>query len=352
MTLGPRVVKTGLSITLALYICQLLGLEPGLIAAIAAIFTLQPTIYKSWRHVLDQLQTNTLGAIVAIIAIQLFGNDAIAIGLASVLVILICLKMNMESSIGLTLVTVIAIMSAPLDEDLWFAINRFLLVLVGIASAFAVNIAVFRPKHDRMFLEKVRVVFDHISLLLRTVISDEMTERAYRERKKMLDNELERLDALFNMFDEERRKLGRLRRIDIRRFVVYKHMRETLHKGADILQIIEEHYYQGGATADMHRVFARHLEQLIKMHENILLGYEGKIKDGVLRGAEILERSSAFMGDVMAFYNEAKDRRLGLVLVGSAIYEYGFQLHRLERMVVREAGKARNKDKKAGMARA
>lgn len=341
MTLGPRVVKTGLSITLAIYVCQLLNLEPALIAAVAAIFTVQPSIYKSWRHVLEQLQTNTLGAIVAIVANHLFGNDPIAIGLASVLVILICLKMNMESAIGLTLVTVIAIMSVPLEEDLWFAVNRFLVIVVGIASAFVVNIAVFRPKHDRMYFEKVRTVFDQISLLLRTAISDEMTERAYRERKKMLTKELERLDALFGMFDEERRKLGRLRRIDIRRFVVYKHMLETLHKGADILQIIEEHYFRGDATADVHHVFDRHLEHLIKMHENILLGYEGKIKDGVLRGAEILERSSAFMKNVMAFYEDAPDQRLGLVLVGSAIYEYGFQLHRLERMVVREAAKKR-----------
>jgi len=341
MTLGPRVVKTGLSITLALYVCLLLDLEPGLIAAVAAVFTMQPSIYKSWRHVIDQLQTNTLGAIVAVAANQLIGNDPIAIGLVAVLIILICLKMKLESSIGLTLVTVIAIMSVPQDEDLLFALNRFLLVLVGIASAFAVNIAVFRPKHDRMFFEKVRTVFDHISLLLRTAISDEMTERAYRERRKVLEKELERLDALFNLFDEERRKLGRLRRIDIRRFVLYKHMRETLHKGADILQIIEEHYIRGDLAADVHRVFDRHLEHLIRMHENILLGYEGKIKDGVLRRTEILERSTAFMDNVMSFYGDAPERRLGLVLVGSAIYEYGFQLHRLERMVVREAAKSK-----------
>jgi len=148
MTLGPRVLKTGLSITLALYICAFFDLEPAIFAAVAAIFTVQPSIYKSWRQVLDQLQTNTLGAIIALAAAFLFGNEPVAIGVVSILVILICLRMKMESTIGLTLVTVLVIMSAPGDEDIWFTVNRFILILIGMGSAFVVNIAILRPKHQ------------------------------------------------------------------------------------------------------------------------------------------------------------------------------------------------------------
>lgn len=57
MTLGARVLKTGIAISLALYLCSMLGLAPGTFAAVAAVFTVQPTVYQSWRQVLDQVQT-------------------------------------------------------------------------------------------------------------------------------------------------------------------------------------------------------------------------------------------------------------------------------------------------------
>lgn len=64
MTIGARVLKTGLAVAIALWIGQLIGLESPLIAAIASIFTIQPSIYRSWMQMLDQVQSNVLGAIV------------------------------------------------------------------------------------------------------------------------------------------------------------------------------------------------------------------------------------------------------------------------------------------------
>jgi len=289
--------------------------------------------------VLDQLQTNTLGAILALAAAFLFGNEPVAIGVVSILVILICLRMKMESTIGLTLVTVLVIMSAPGDEDIWFTVNRFILILIGMGSAFVVNIAILRPKHQKMFFEKARSVFERMSLLLRTAISDEMTEKEFKNQACELSKELEQLDELFGMFDEERRKLARLRHIDVRQLVVFKQMLQSLHKGSDVLQIVEEHYFQGGHEGEVHVTFDQHMEQLIKLHEQILLSYEGKIKGGVLSHADHLNENVAFMERVMSYYTLEPERKLGLVLVGSAIFEYGFQLQRLKRLVEREANK-------------
>ncbi len=339
MTLGPRVFKTGLSITIALYVCAYFELEPAIFAAVAAIFTVQPSIYKSWKQVLDQLQTNTLGAVIALAASSLFGNEPVAIGIVAILVILICLRMKMESTIGLTLVTVLVIMSAPGDEDIWFTVNRFILILIGMGSAFIVNITILRPKHQGMFIEKARATFDRMSLLLRTAISDEMTEKEFRKQADELSKEIEQLDDLFGMFDEERRKLAKLRHIDVRQLVVFKQMLQSLHKGADILQIVEEHYIQGGHKEEVNLVFDHYIEQLTKVHEHILLSYEGKMKVGVLSHTVHLNENVAFMQRIMTFYEDEPERKLGLVLVGSAIYEYGFQLQRLERLIEREANK-------------
>lgn len=334
MTLGPRVIKTGISITLALYICQLLGWGPAIFAAVAAIFTLQPSIYKSWRQMLDQLQTNTLGAVIAIIANHLFGNEPLAIGLIAILAIIVCLKMRMENTISLTLVTVLAVMSAPTDEDIWYAVNRFLLILIGMGAAFAVNVAILRPKHGKLFMDKVEVISDRISVLLRTTISGEMTERAFKDRMDKLNQDMEQLEELYHMFDEERRKFARLRKIDQHEFDVIRQMLETLKKGKDVLQTIEEHYVKEAYTDEIHLAFDRHLEYLTRVHEHILLGIEGDIRDGALREEETLRENGAFLKRVMDAYEGDASSRLGLILTGSAIFEYGFQLHRLERLVM------------------
>lgn len=60
MAFGARMFKTGLAVTLALYMAMLLDFKSPVVAAIAAIFAMQPSIYRSWRYFLDQLQTSTL----------------------------------------------------------------------------------------------------------------------------------------------------------------------------------------------------------------------------------------------------------------------------------------------------
>ena len=62
MVFGARVWKTGIAVALALYISAWLEFTPPVIAAVAAIFAMQPSIYRSWRYFLDQLQTNIIGA--------------------------------------------------------------------------------------------------------------------------------------------------------------------------------------------------------------------------------------------------------------------------------------------------
>src|SRR5690606_13503578 len=136
-------------------------------------------------------------------------------------------KMRMENTIGLTLVTVLVIMSAPGDEDVWFAINRFLLILIGMGSAFIVNISIMRPKHGKLFMDKVTVISNRISILLRTSISNEMTDSAFKDRLEGVNKDMEQLEELFHLFDEERRKLPKLRKIDQQEFEIFSQMLGT-----------------------------------------------------------------------------------------------------------------------------
>ena len=64
------------------------------------------------------METNTLGAIIALLGLYFLGNDPFSIGLVMIIVILISLKLKMADTISLTLVTVFAIMSAP-EMKIW-----------------------------------------------------------------------------------------------------------------------------------------------------------------------------------------------------------------------------------------
>src|SRR5690606_7762347 len=143
----------------------------------------------------------------------------------------------MGSTIGLTLVTVLVIMEAP-GDDIQYALNRFSIILVGILSALVVNVTIAPPNYRRMFEEKVREVFSDLSLLLRTAISDEMTEQAFKRKKQRFLDGLTRCAEMYAVFDEERRRMSKFKQVNARQNVVYKHMLRTLRRGEEILDLI------------------------------------------------------------------------------------------------------------------
>lgn len=331
MQMGPRVIKTGLAITLALYLCIFIGLEPAMIAGLAAVGSVQPSIYRTWRQAWDQFQANTLGAAIALGAVYAIGSSPLVIGLAAIISILICLRLRMESTIPFMLVTILVIMDAP-QGDWVFALKRFAIILIGTSVALLVNVALWPPNHNKMFLQRIQSVFQHISLLLRTSISNEMTESAAREQKERLAKELERLDDFYHLFDEERRKFSRVKAMDRRLHVVYKQMVQSLHKGAEVVEVVEEYFFQSNQLEPIGELYDKQLEALTKYHELLLLKFEGKIKPSEADEAAVLQQHTEFMNQVIALHDGHLDK-MRLVMIGASIFEYGLQLTRLERLI-------------------
>jgi len=104
MRFGARIFKTGLTVALALYISIWLGLEPPVLAAIAAALTIQPSVYRSWKNGLEQVQSNLIGAAVATIFTLALGNEPYIIAMVVMLVIGIILKLKLEKSTSLAVV--------------------------------------------------------------------------------------------------------------------------------------------------------------------------------------------------------------------------------------------------------
>ena len=331
MSFGARMLKTGIAVTLSLYICAWWNLSPAVIAAVAAIFAMQPSLYRSWRYFLEQLQTNTLGAVIAMLAGMFFSKDPIAIGVICILVIMICLKIKMGDTIGLTLVTVVSVMEASGQWD--FALNRFLLSLIGIVSAFLINIIFLPPKPREQFTDQFHDAFNQLSLLLRTVISDEMKKKVFREQKQKLSDALRSLSDKYKLLEEEIKNPKRTKYSKTRHVVVYKQMLYALQKGYEVLDAVEEHYFQADRTDATDETYDRHLERLIKYHEYVLLKFDDKLKKDSSESAAMEEENDRFMQMATDSYSQGRDGAFRLFVVAAAMYDYGFQTRRLDRLV-------------------
>ncbi|OMF32647.1 hypothetical protein BK133_14185 [Paenibacillus sp. FSL H8-0548] len=331
MTIGARVLKTGMALALAIYLSDWFGFASPLIAAVAAIFTIQPSIYRSWQRVADQVQTNLLGAAIAIIAVRLFGHTPIAVGLVCVLVILISIRLKMESTISLTLVTVVAIMEAN-GQGWSVAVERLLMVLTGIGSSFAVNVLIFPPRPRRQFTEQVHQAYAQLSLLLRTAVSNEMKEQIFRQEKENLHVTLRRLEDRYVVFEEERKVLARAKTSHTRQLLVSKQMIKTLQKGADLLDVVEEHYFASPSAGEWALRFDGQIEDLSKYHEQILLKAQDKMKPNALIEPEE-EREARFVKELSAYIMDDPDEHKRLVFVASGLFEYAYHLRRLEKLI-------------------
>ncbi|WP_260983669.1 aromatic acid exporter family protein [Cytobacillus oceanisediminis] len=331
ITLGPRVLKTGIAVALALYLTKWIGLEPPVFAAIAASFTIQPSIYRSWKQVLEQFQANLVGALIAVASIYLFGNNPVVIGLVTMIVIILSLKLKMESSISLTVITVLIMMSSQEFEGIITAANKFLIVLVGMGSAFLVNLIVYPPNFNKNFTGKMDSSFKTLSLLIRTAISNELTEKTFQTQWVQLRKDIAKLEELYKILDEEREKISKFKRLDVRELVVFKQMLACLHHGLRLLDIVEDHFFQSRPQQEESREFDDHLEELIQYHELILLKYSGKIKE--FNVDQIVEESGNFLETIMEDKAMDRDDRLRLTIIGSAIYDYAFQLKRLDDLI-------------------
>ena len=347
ITLGPRVIKTGVAVALALYVAKWLGLEPPVFAAIAATFTIQPSIYRSWKQVLEQFQANTLGALTAIASIYLFGNNPIVIGLVTIIVIIISLKLKMESSLSLTLITVLIMMSSHEFNGLLTAANKFIIVLVGMGSAFLVNLIISPPNFNKNFTEKMESSFRTMSLLIRTAISNELTEKTFQGQWTQLRKDISKLEELYKILDEERQKISKVKPFDIRELVLFKQMLACLHQGLRLLDIVEDHFFQSRPEQQETNEFDDQFEELIQYHEMILLKFSGKIRE--LDSEELLKSNALFLESIIEDRSIERDNRLRLTIIGSAMYDYAFQLDRLNELIDQyqsrnnETGKARKK---------
>ncbi|RFU63030.1 FUSC family protein [Peribacillus glennii] len=342
MKLGARILKTGIAIVFALYLSELLQLPSPVFAGIAAIFAIQPTIYRSYLSVVEQIQGNLIGAIIAVLFVLLFGNHYFIIGLAVVIVISINLKLKMEKSLVLSIVTVIAIMESQQGDFLQFAMIRFSSILLGILCSFIVNLVFIPPKYEIKLYNRISGTTEDIFKWIRISTRHASEHTLLKKDISVIKNELLKLEQIYSMYKEERAYFKKETLAKSRKLVVYRQMIATSKKAYETLKRIHKFENEISLMPEDFQAQIQHqLDSLIHRHEQLLLKFIGKIKPGGC--VEQHDSHSLSRRDFLSFFfaklkqmknDEEEEIPTRLVPLISAIIEYDEQLEHLETLII------------------
>ncbi|GGK28154.1 membrane protein [Caldalkalibacillus thermarum] len=340
MRLGARIIKTGIAVTLSLYLATLFKMEPVIFAALAAVLAIQPSLYRSWQNVLEQLQANVIGAVLAVSFTYLLGNEPIVVGLVVVIIIAINLQLGFERSIPLAIVTVIAIMEWSEGSFLLFALDRFLLILLGIGSAVIVNAAFLPPKYEeRLYHELNKANYDILSYL-RSSTLDELNDRKYREEVKRIKDLLKKIDQLYSLYKEERTYFRKVTYTKQRKLVLFRKMIQANQKGFALLQSIEKHKTKlAYVPPDLKALLQKEIDILTNYHERILLKYERKLRPHHphVIPTDVVSGRDQVLTQFMALYKENQEKQdedwIHLFPLFAQLIDYADTLKRLDKLV-------------------
>ncbi|TYR79242.1 aromatic acid exporter family protein [Priestia megaterium] len=279
MKLGARILKTGIAITLSLLVGEFLHLPSPIFAAIAAVFAIQPSIYRSYLTILEQIQANVIGAVLAVIFGLLFGTHPFIIGLTAVMVITVNLKLKIGNTIGLALVTVIAIMENPGDDFVAFALIRFGTILLGVFSAFIVNLIFIPPKYETKLYYKIVSTTEEIIKWIRMNLYHASEYTPLKEDIEKMKDNVAKMNQLFDFYKEERTYSTKKRFVKSRKLVLFRQMITVTTRSLTTLKLLHR------LENDVHHMpqsfqdlIKSEVECLLMYHEQVMLKFIGKLK--------------------------------------------------------------------------
>ncbi|MBW8351472.1 FUSC family protein [Bacillus sp. IITD106] len=338
MKLGARMLKTGIAIILALYVAELLHVPTPVFAGIGAVFAIQPTIYRSYLTLLEQVQGNIIGAIIAIIFVLSFGNHFLIIGFAAIIAIGIMVKLKLENAIRLALVTIIAVMSAPAEAFLQFSVVRSATILLGILSSFAVNLIFLPPKYETKLFQGISEVSEDIIKWIRLSIRFASEDRLLKKELGTIKERIGRINLLYSMYKEERRYFKKSEYPNARKLVIYRQMIQVNQKSFEILKLQQRYknilFELPSTLQDDTR---ERLDYLLSYHEQLLQKFMGRVPQNIeLFNENIFDREqlmNAFLKEIKNNDVEDEFQPFHLMHILSDIIEYEEQLEQLDKMI-------------------
>ncbi len=286
-------MKTGIAIVLSLYIAEAFALPSPVFAGIAAVFAVQPTIYRSFLTIIEQIQANLIGAILAVSFVLLFGNHIVIIGLAAIVAILIILKLKLENTIGLALVTLIAIMEVTEENFFGFSVIRFSTIMIGVLSSFVINLLFLPPKYETKVYSQIDSITEEILKWTRLTTRHASEHHLLKKDIEKIKEKIIKLDSLYLNYKEERNYFKSNEVAKNRKLVIYRQMIATTRRSFNILKKLNRFENEVNHLSDEIDTFIQdQLDRLQNYHEQLLLKFIGKTRNDINTEAVCLDRTT------------------------------------------------------------
>lgn len=340
MKLGARIFKTGLSVTIALYLASFLQLGPATFAAIAAAFAIQPSIYRTVQSLIEHVQANIIGALLAITFGLTLGSEPFVIGIVTVTSIAIFLKLKLQATtIPLAIITVVIIMESPAELFIEYSLTRFFLIMIGVASAFIVNLLFIPPKHEAKLFERIATNTEQINQWIILLIRRDADRKVLKKDLTNLNEQFIKIENIYLLYKEERNYFLKSRLAKARKVVLFRQMILTSKKGLNLLRQLEERENEFSRLPEPFlKMVEEQIQRLTDYHDRVLLRYEGKVSSKLAQ--ETVDEVTVGKRQLTELYLNLYDTKqvdkeewLSSLPIISYMLEYQEQLEHLERLV-------------------
>jgi len=155
MIKGARIIKTGIAVTITMFICKALKLEPAFFGAISAVINMQPSIFLTFKTAVDQFLVHILGVTAALILGYLIGGNPLSMGIITIIIITLYIKLNLQNGITMGIVAAVFVLSSSSEQFLPHALTRTAVIFTGLGTAMFVNIVLWPPRYRQQFKERL-----------------------------------------------------------------------------------------------------------------------------------------------------------------------------------------------------
>ena len=185
---GKRNIKTSIAVFLTLLISQLLKLEYPFFAVIAAIFSMENTIANTYKAGIYRMLGTLIGALVGTICVLIQPNNAILLGVGTMVVITICNALKWDRAVPIAGVVFAAIMLSLNNKNPFqYSISRVLATLLGIVVAVLVNYLMFPPNDLSELRKSIHDISKKISDTIVQVVCSAENIDLYDLRLEVID---------------------------------------------------------------------------------------------------------------------------------------------------------------------
>lgn len=341
--IGPRTLKTGLAVTLAIFFTELFSFDMGLVAVITAVVAMQPSIMRSISYIKETAISTGMGVFFALLSAYTIGLHPFAIGITVMLAIAFNIRMGWVKTVNLSIITIaIIMMSGEETISLIYLVERLSLIVIGILSAFFINTLIFPPNHQKLLYDMIKDAFEKTSFLLRVIPNKTMKVKELKNREKDLKDNIKEVSNYLGIInDEKNRMFIRNRYHFMRDIVIFKKMLRVIELEYDLIDNLELKLHKIEEISPNQSFLVEKLvAKIVEYQENIILKYENKVFVQKELQKDSFTAMNLTINDLIGELQQSEiEKWIEIFPVASSIVELMVELEKLDGYIRRQEKK-------------